>query len=301
MSKKNEKRNNTGLGLAVWILAILIILIVFLVKQNEIKSNLKKTNFFEKMFGSTPGFIADHNVETEKLPEEVSDNVIVLKKPEKKTPVAQEPQKVAATSKSDSKETVSKKRDADEKTPVAASPSAKNVPEQKKSESEAKKTPVAVQTPQKVQKTKEPESSATKNLLVTKICFVHYDSDGLVIRKEVQRSVEKDSPLTNSIRALLTGPSAAEKSTGCMTMIPDGTKLLSAVVRSGVAYLDFSDNFEFNTHGVEGYLAQLMQIVYTATEYSSVTGVQILIEGQKKDYLGSEGVWIGSPLSRGSF
>ena len=43
-----------------------------------------------------------------------------------------------------------------------------------------------------------------------------------------------------------------------------------------------------------------MQIVYTATEYSTVNSVQILIDGQKKEYL-SEGVWIGSPLSRSSF
>ena len=44
-----------------------------------------------------------------------------------------------------------------------------------------------------------------------------------------------------------------------------------------------------------------MQIVYTATEFSTVKSVQFLIDGQKKEYLGSEGVWIGSPLSRTSF
>nr|WP_257225304.1 GerMN domain-containing protein [Treponema parvum] len=52
---------------------------------------------------------------------------------------------------------------------------------------------------------------------------------------------------------------------------------------------------------MEGYLGQLMQIVYTATSFSTVDSVQFLIEGQKKDYLGSEGVWIGSPLARSSF
>ena len=65
--------------------------------------------------------------------------------------------------------------------------------------------------------------------------------------------------------------------------------------------LNFNDEFEFNTIGVEGYLGQLMQIVYTATAFPTVDSVQILISGEKKDYLGSEGVWIGSPLARSSF
>ena len=86
-----------------------------------------------------------------------------------------------------------------------------------------------------------------------------------------------------------------------MSLIPEGTKLLGASVKNGVATLNFNENFEFNTIGVEGYIGQLMQIVYTATEFSTVKSVQFLIEGQHKDYLGSEGQWIGSPLARSSF
>ena len=43
---------------------------------------------------------------------------------------------------------------------------------------------------------------------------------------------------------------------------------------------------------VEGYVNQLMQIVYTATSFSTVNSVQFLIEGEKREYLGSEGQWI---------
>jgi spore germination protein GerM len=57
----------------------------------------------------------------------------------------------------------------------------------------------------------------------------------------------------------------------------------------------------YNHYGVEGYLAQLKQIVYTATTFPSVQDVQILVEGKQKDYLGGEGVYIGKPLSRNSF
>ena len=122
-------------------------------------------------------------------------------------------------------------------------------------------------------------------------------------RKIVKRSVPKnDSPLTNAINLLLAGPDtskAGEKN--CVSLIPPGSKLLSAKVSNGVAYLSFNEAFEMNPDGVEGSIGQLMQIVYTATSYSTVNSVQFLIEGQKKTFLGSEGQRIDAPLSRSSF
>ena len=111
-----------------------------------------------------------------------------------------------------------------------------------------------------------------------------------------------DSPLTSAIKEVIAGPdSTKSEERNCISLIPDGTKLLGARVSDGVAYLDFNENFEINTYGIEGYNGQLMQLVYTATSFSTVTSVQFLIEGKKKEYLGSEGQWIGSPLSRNSF
>ena len=86
-----------------------------------------------------------------------------------------------------------------------------------------------------------------------------------------------------------------------MTLIPSGTKLLGATIKNGIATLNFSEEFEYNKVGVEGYIAQLMQVVYTATSFNTVNSVQFIVEGQREDYLGSEGEWIGSPLSRSSF
>ena len=135
------------------------------------------------------------------------------------------------------------------------------------------------------------------------LCFIEIDGDGSINRKLVKRSVPKtDSPLTTAIKAVLAGPDTTKsEERTCISLVPEGTRLLGARVSGGVAYLDFNDAFEFNTNGVEGYNSQLMQLVYTATSFSTVNSVQFLIEGQKKDYLGSEGQWIGSPLSRTSF
>jgi len=96
---------------------------------------------------------------------------------------------------------------------------------------------------------------------------------------------------------LLKGPSPAESGEGLSSLIPAGSRLLSAEVRDGTAYLNFNENFMFNENGAEGYIYQLRQVVYTATEFPTVQRVQILIEGRRLEYLG-ENIPIGSPVSR---
>jgi spore germination protein GerM len=106
--------------------------------------------------------------------------------------------------------------------------------------------------------------------------------------------------MTDVIQALLAGPTAEESRRGLISLIPQGTKMLSAAVRGNTAYINFSEDFQYNTFGVEGYAGQLRQLVFTVTEFPNVTDVQILIEGRRIDYLG-EGIWIGSPLNRDMF
>jgi spore germination protein GerM len=103
--------------------------------------------------------------------------------------------------------------------------------------------------------------------------------------------------MQDALRSLLGGPSAEEQRRGLRSLVPAGTRVLSATVRGGTAYISFSEEFQYNTFGVEGYAAQLRQIVWTATEFANINDVQILIEGRRVDYLG-EGIWIGSPLDR---
>jgi spore germination protein GerM len=132
--------------------------------------------------------------------------------------------------------------------------------------------------------------------------FIRVDPDGTIVRTRVTRDLPvTDSPLVDVLNILLQGPSAGEKSQGLISLIPGGTRLLSATtVRGSTAYINFNENFLFNEYGVEGYAGQLRQIVWTVTEFSNVKDVQILIEGRRIDYLG-ESVWIGSPIGRESY
>lgn len=134
------------------------------------------------------------------------------------------------------------------------------------------------------------------------LCFIAIGADGFVERKEVNRAVPKtNTPLTAALTALLEGPGIPELEKGYISLIPAGTKLLSASVQSKTAYINFSQEFAFNKYGEQGYLGQLMQVVYTATAFNTIDNVQFLIDGEKNEYLGSEGVWIGTPLARYNF
>ncbi|MDR0377177.1 MAG: GerMN domain-containing protein [Spirochaetaceae bacterium] len=147
----------------------------------------------------------------------------------------------------------------------------------------------------RVQQQNSPEARRERALYLVEV-----DPDGTILRTKVTRNLPAtNSPLVDALNVLLQGPSAEETSRGLISLIPRETRLLSASVRGSTAYINFNENFLFNEYGVEGYAGQLKQIVWTATEFSNITDVQILIEGRRMDYLG-ESIWIGSPIGRES-
>ena len=291
MADKKNNRKNTGFAFACWLLIALILLVFFFVKKDTIVSNLKNTDFFNRVFGKTPEFVQKHENTT--VPQDNSDSTIVQIDTSPAEPAEQKKQESPQQQKEPAEQ------------PVEPSQPA----EQKKSDSAEKteKTASPVQKPADTSKNEKPAENVQKVKPVaettnTQLCFVIIDSDGSVSRQIVTRQLPKsDSPLSDAIKALLSGPTAGEKAKKCMSLIPAGTKLLSANVKNGIATLNFSEEFEYNPVGVEGYIGQLMQIVYTATSYTTVNSVQFIVEGQREEYLGSEGEWIGSPLSRSTF
>ncbi|MDR2517584.1 MAG: GerMN domain-containing protein [Spirochaetaceae bacterium] len=133
------------------------------------------------------------------------------------------------------------------------------------------------------------------------IYFIRVERDGSITQSQVTRNLPvSDSPLLDALNALMSGPTGEERRAGLLSMIPEGSRVLGAWVRDATAFINFSEEFQFNPYGVEGWAAQLRQIVWTATEFSTVKNVQVLIEGQRHDYLG-EGIRIGSPVRRDNF
>lgn len=142
-------------------------------------------------------------------------------------------------------------------------------------------------------------SSAHRELRNANLYLVHVDATGRLMTEKVVRKIDYgDSPLQNSIASLLRGPTAEEINQGYVTLIPQGTRLLSAWVRDGIAYLSFSENFMFNPMGADGLHAQIRQVGLVALEFPTVQKVQILIDGKKTEYLGGDNVYVGEPFSR---
>jgi hypothetical protein len=149
--------------------------------------------------------------------------------------------------------------------------------------------------------TKPPSADVRPALRRARLHFIAVGPDGTTSTVAVDRDLpQSDSPLRDAILALLAGPDPREKGRGLASMIPPETRLRSATVSSRTAYLDFTESFRFTAGGLEGLAAELRQVVSTATEFPTVDKVQILIEGEKVQYLGTEGVRIDEPLSRAS-
>lgn len=130
--------------------------------------------------------------------------------------------------------------------------------------------------------------------------FVFHDGSEGELRRIVRPVYYVDSPLTDTLKALLEGPSGSELNQNLISLIPGDSSIRSVIVKDGIAYIDMTEEFRFNAFGYEGAVLQLKQLIYTATEFATVSQVQFLINGQKQQYLNPEGLYIGKPLSRDS-
>ncbi len=142
---------------------------------------------------------------------------------------------------------------------------------------------------------------AEKNMRTSTLYFVNLNNESEIILQGIMRPIYyNDSPLTETLTALLSGLTSSELNKGLLSLIPTGTEIRGITVSNMTATIDFNEALSFNNFGREGLEAELKQIVFTATEFSTVDKVQILINGQKKQFLSTEGVFIGEPLTRAS-
>ncbi len=142
---------------------------------------------------------------------------------------------------------------------------------------------------------------AEKNMRTSTLYFVNLGNESEITLQGIMRPVYyNESPLTETLTALLSGLTSSELNKGLLSLIPTDTEIRGVTVSNMTATIDFNEALSFNNFGKEGLEAELKQIVFTATEFSTVDKVQILINGQKKQFLSTEGVFIGEPLTRAS-
>jgi spore germination protein GerM len=263
--KTNKKANSKGSQAIVifWLVFVIVIICVFMANASTIQKNfnLFKTRITAPV-GSEEDLLADEE-----------DTVETLVLEQQQQPQRSTPEQPTTP-------------------PAPVEPPKPQTPEPQRPAT----PPTQPQTQQQTQPPTPPAQTRDRA-----IYFTNIGSDGQILHSRVTRRITvSDSPMQDSLNALLAGPSAEEVGRGIINLIPQNTRVISATVRGNTAYINFSEDFLFNTFGVEGYVAQLRQIVWTVTEFQNVRDVQILIEGRRIDYLG-EGIWIGSPISRQSF
>jgi spore germination protein GerM len=262
-----KKKRGAMMALLFWLIFFIVIIMVFIIQLPAIRGTLQSTRIVERLTNSPASEIEAEQPPSALVEEPPSsgDVIFIEPPPPVQEPVVPEtgepePQSAAETARQDAGET--QRQDTGE---TAAPPSG-------------------------------PEIEARERV----IYFVKIDSSGMVYTSPVKRRVfVSDSPLMDSLNLLLQGPSEAEREQGFTSLIPDGVRLQSARVTGNTAVISFNENFMFNSYGAEGYIAQLRQTVWTATEFPNIRDVQILIEGRRIDFLG-ESIRINRPIGRDS-
>ena len=269
----NERaKRNRRIAVLVWLLAAIVMFAVFMAKKDVMLTNIENTHFFDRLAGKKIDLADSSLTESYSITKQIEDNKI------EKNDV--EPLIIDVTQTNTNTEE-----------DYLVSPPPVTLTEED--------TLAAEKTSEKLG-SKDKSENISSETMTLKLYWIKVDRDGIMTRAEIPCEMPKSaSPLKDAINALIKGPGENDK--GYKTFIPEGTKLLGASVKNGVAYLNFNENFEFNSNGIEGTMGQLEQVVFTATAFPTVTSVQFLVAGQKLDYMSSEGVFIGIPLSRASF
>ncbi|MEJ5363438.1 MAG: GerMN domain-containing protein [Spirochaetota bacterium] len=144
------------------------------------------------------------------------------------------------------------------------------------------------------EKKKEDEAA----LVQAKVYFLYYNerADKIELRPVV-RDVNAKVPVKAVLEELIKGPTPLEEKKGYVTAIPPKLKVIDVSIVNNIAFINFNGALEEGAAG-NIMLNRLDQIVYTATQFSNVDGIHILINGQRKRFLGPDGISIAGPLKR---
>lgn len=287
-SKQQGCALTTLLSLMIFVMVGLIAVVGYLY--------LKESNWFQMRQGSKHLASHSHKKKTNIYNNSVSPyakpqpNTQVPHTVKKSAPVKIPVTKTQPIKKTVVKKTVTKTQPVKKKISRTVTKSIKKPIQKKKTAISPKKTTTKKTT------TSTPKKAVQSRI---KIYLTKYDEkNDKIILKPVYRSLKNtESPLRTALNRLLSGPTDAEDNSGYSSSIPGGVKLLSLSIKNGVAYIDFNSQFEFGT-GTKIMYSRVYQVVFTATQFSTVNKVQILLNGQKKTNFAGEGLDLSHSLSR---
>ncbi|MCM1009782.1 MAG: GerMN domain-containing protein [Fusobacterium sp.] len=133
------------------------------------------------------------------------------------------------------------------------------------------------------------------------VFFIGQNKNGEEVYKAVKRKYDPavdGTPVKFAITALFDGPKPEESKLGVYSEIPVGTRLLNVVDASDGVYINLSKHFETGG-GTDSIYKRIFQLIKT-TKYNTNKPVYLLIENEKVEVLGGDGIMITQPLTENS-
>lgn len=298
-SKKKKKKKDSSLSFLFWVALLLLIILLVLLNKNKISSLIdeikaqksgEQATKIEKEEPKQSKQNKDKNIEYELL-----------------SPKKEEPKQNKTTAKKEEPKDAKQQQESTKPTQTQPKPTADSPTKKQPSQSQSTQTPTSSPNASSKESKQIEENRPTtpvKKTASRKLYFLlSSDSDPLRLHAISRDITVDDSPLLTTLNSLFSGIKSSEyaASPELLSAIPANSKILSIKVTNSIATISLNQAFANNPFAKEGLLASLKQIVFTATEFSTVTQVQFLLEGKNVDYLGPEGVYIAKPLSRSSF
>ncbi len=84
------------------------------------------------------------------------------------------------------------------------------------------------------------------------------------------------------------------------TTVPEGTRFLGLTIQNGVATVNLSKEFG-SGGGSASVLGRLAQVVYTLTQFPTITGVRFQLDGQAVTTFSGEGIVLDHPVGRADY
>ncbi|MBI1758499.1 MAG: GerMN domain-containing protein [Actinobacteria bacterium] len=113
----------------------------------------------------------------------------------------------------------------------------------------------------------------------------------------VARTVSGTAVAKAAMEQLVAGPTASEKAAGLTSSVPAGTKVLGISITNGTATVDLSATYT-SGGGSLSMQSRVAQVVYTLTQFPTITRVKFSIDGTPVTAIGGEGVVVDPPQTR---
>lgn len=146
-----------------------------------------------------------------------------------------------------------------------------------------------------------PANENTQENQFVNVFFIGQNQNGEEVYKAVKRKYDPavdGTPIKFAVTALFDGPKPDESKLGVYSEIPVGTRLLNVVDASDGVYINLSKHFETGG-GTDSIYKRIFQLIKT-TKYNTNKPVYLLIENEKVEVLGGDGIMITQPLTENS-